>query len=252
MKWLFIAGCLAAAAALGLEVWKHTQQAKETKRYAHLKLEAEQLMDGLFVRLRNPEDCTALLGGQNATPASRLDIELNYQPDPEGDVQLVSAKLDTGAEDDFRTEIANADGVAVELRRYMSRIRATFFNREGVGVEIARRDPIFIWTTPPPPVGNAEIQSCFGPSSAGALCNDLGGYFIPGFEPYDESCRLSMKTLRRNGGALNPVANCRVAGIANSPAKCPRYGLQFGAVQLNEVAKVVPVPGNKFLCQLCL
>jgi predicted membrane-bound spermidine synthase len=79
----------------------------------------------------------------------------------------------------------------------------------------------------------------------------MGGYFIPGFEPYDESCRFSMKTLRRKLGVLQPLSNCRVSGIGDSPESCVRFGVQFGAAQLNEVAKVVKVPGNSFLLGFC-
>jgi hypothetical protein len=249
--WLLALGAFAVTGALSLETWKFLETKAADDRHSRVRLEAEITAESLEARLQHPEDCTGFLAGQAVEPGRRTPVELKYELNPDDELKLVEVKLEVPEQEDFRTEILNAEGVSVELRRYPARIATAFANAHGNGVELNRPKTIFLWTTPPPPIGNGQIQSCFGENSAGTLCNDLGGYFIPGSKSYDESCRFSLKTAKRVGGNLVPVSNCRVAGMADSPKKCARYGLLYGAQQLNGIAKVIPGPGNKFLCQIC-
>jgi hypothetical protein len=249
--WLLSLGALAVAGAIGSEIWKVMESKAEVEKFAKMRVEATLVLDGLEGRLENPEDCSARLGGQTLEPGKATLVDLKYVLNPDDDLRLTEVRLDAAIDDDYRTEILDENGLAVELRRYPVRIIGSFMNDAGNGVEIRRPQTFFIWTTPPPPVSDGRIQSCFGPSSAGSICNDLGGYFIPGSKPYEESCRLSYKTLKRVDKVLVPAANCRVNSIVDSPKKCPRYGLHYGAVQLNGYSKVLPAPGNKYLCQIC-
>jgi len=274
-------GCVAVIAAVAIEVFNRVEVSRGRSKQSALKDEAEVVMEAFSSRLQNPDDCTDALAGEVIVPDDRADVTLNYVLDPDAEpgatglsagsvvtangMRLTSLKIETPADDDFRTEILDLNGVAVELRRYAVYLQATFADINGTLVEINRAArlradgskelelgiPFYVWALPPPPIGSGQIQSCFGRNSAGTLCNELGGYFIPRVSPYDQSCRQSLKTLKRVAGVLTPVANCRVGSVAASPAGCPKYGVAFGASQINGQASIVPAPGNMYLCQVC-
>ncbi len=274
-------GCAAVVAALSIEIWNHAELTRQRGKQSSLKDEVDVIMEGFSSRLQNPDDCTDALAGETIVPGTKSDITLHYVLDPDADpsavslaagspvtangIRLSALQLESAADDDFRTEILDINGVSTELRRYPVYLHAVFADPSGNLIEINRSArlrpdgskeldlgvPFYVWALPPPPVSTGQIQSCFGRNSSGTLCNELGGYFIPRLKKYDQSCRQSLKTLRRVNGTLIPLANCRAGGIAASAAQCPRYGVAFGASQINGRADIVPKPGSMYLCQVC-
>lgn len=260
-------GCAAVISAVSIEVWNRSEARRQLSQQSALKDEATWVMETFSSRLQNPGDCTDALSGEVLLPGQNNDITLRYVPDPDADpgatsltagskvsasgISLASLQLEAPAEDDMRTEILDVNGVATELRRYSVVLQAAFAEPSGTIIPLHRPLPIFVWALPPPPVSSGQIQSCFGRNSAGTLCNELGGYFIPGVTPYDQSCRQSLKTLKRMNGILTPLANCRMGGVASKSGGCPKFGVKFGAAQLNGQADISPKPGTEYLCQLC-
>lgn len=271
-------GCVAVVVAIGIELAQRVKAARNHQKDVASREEAEELTEAFRSRLQHPDDCTDALAGNKISPGARTDVAMRFLLDLEAEegareltagstvsangMQLTSLKLEVG-EEDFRTEILDANGLAVELRRYTAFLQPAFATQAGRWVPLSRtsrkRDlgiPLLVWTLPPPPIGSGEIQSCFGRESAGTLCNDLGGYFIPHTRPYDQSCRQSLKTLRRvvnptGGTVLAPVANCRIGFVATHPSECPKWNVAFGAAQINGATKVHAGPGNHYLCQVC-
>ena len=274
-------GCAAVVSAISIEIWNHTELTRRRSKQSALKDEADVIMEGFSSRLQNPDDCTDALAGEVLVPGGKSDVTLHYVLDPDAapgatslaagsmvtanGIKLVALQLEAAAEDDFRTEILDVAGISTELRRYPVFLHAVFADPRGELIEINRSArlrpdgtkeldlgvPFYVWALPPPPVGSGQIQSCFGRNSSGTLCNELGGYFIPRVARYEQSCRQSLKTLRRLGGTLTPLANCRVGGVAATPAQCQKYGVAFGGSQINGRADIAPSPGNMYLCQVC-
>lgn len=258
-------GCVAVIAGISIEVWRvRSESTRQMKKQAALKDEAESVMETLSAHLQNPEDCTNALAGEHIEAGKRSDISLHFPLELEN-VKLSSLQLEVQNDQDFQTEILDTNGIPTELRRYPATLHADFQDNSGEPVAISRAIrmgldgtkaldlgiPIFVWTLPPPPIGTGQIQSCFGHNSAGALCNEMGGYFIPGMNPRSQSCRQSMKTLKRVGSTLAPLSNCRMGGVVDKPSQCPQFGVPFGASQMNSRADIATTPGTKYVCQLC-
>ncbi len=261
-------GCAAVVSAISIEIWNRAELTNQRGKQSALKDEADVIMEGFSSRLQNPDDCTDALAGEILVPGGRSDVTLHYDLAPDADsgaVKLVALQLEAAAEDDFRTEILDVAGIPTELRRYPVSLHAVFSDANGERIEINRSArlrpdgtkelnlgvPFYVWALPPPPVGSGQIQSCFGRNSSGTLCNELGGYFIPRVKRYEQSCRQSLKTLRRVNGTLTPLANCRVGGVASKPSDCKKYGVAFGGSQINGRADISLKPGNMYLCQVC-
>ena len=274
-------GCAAVVSAVSIEVWNRSELARHRNKQSSLKDDADVVREAIASRLQNPDDCTDALAGEALIPGQNNDITLHYVLDPDADptatslaagtkvttngISVAALQLEVPAEDDFRTEILDVNGVPTELRRYPAFLHAVFADPSGGWLPVNRTArlgpdgskemdlgiPFYVWALPPPPVGSGQIQSCFGRNSAGTLCNELGGYFIPRVTPYDQSCRQSLKTLKRVNGTFTPLANCRVGGVSSTAARCAKYGVKFGGSQINGKADISPVPGSEYLCQVC-
>lgn len=274
-------GAVAVISAISIEIWNRSEVTQKRGKQSVLKDDADVVMQAFGSRLQNPDDCTDALAGEVIEAGKKTDVTLHYVLDPMADasattmsagslvtmtgVRLTSLQLETPAIEDFVTEILDVNGVPQELRRYAVYLQAVFEDPERDMIPINRTArlradgskeldlgiPFYVWTLPPPPIGTGQIQACFGRNSAGTLCNELGGYFVPRTNPYNQSCRQSLKTLRRVNGVLSPLSNCRVGNVAATAAGCPKFGVAFGASQINGKADIAPMPGTRYLCQVC-
>lgn len=263
-KILFV-GLLALIAALTLEFRNRSQQRKAQAHLAALRAESDVIADSLLARLRNADTCTEALSGEVVEPGKVQAVTLHYEFDKqlvaagtsitEGGLKMARLDLEIPDKEDMRTTVQDARGVATEVWRFAATLRPQFVSQknEPVGATRATTEglPFFVWSLPPPPLGSGQIVSCFHRDSSAFLCNELGGYFVPGTKPYDQSCRLSLKTLKRTGMGLVPTPNCRLGGIASKPSECAKFGVKFGADQTQGESKIVAWPGNRYLCQVC-
>lgn len=266
---MLVFGIAAMVLAVAFEMRaRHIEQSGHGEM-AVLQDEADLVVQSLSAVLTHPETCSEALGGFKIEPGQEQPLRLKHTLDPEAESEGVypgasatsalrfhALFLSVPRQENMRTIINDSNDVPTELHRFAVELRTQFVDKEGrliispQGLD-TRVLSFYVWTLPPPPLGSGEVVSCFGRDSVGVLCNDLGGYFVPGTTPYDQSCRLSLKTLRREGGRLVAAANCRVGGIVDKPAECIQFGVRFGANQIQGVSSVVPLPGDRYLCQIC-
>ncbi len=275
---LLVLGLVAVVGSISIEIWNRNEVTLNRSRQSTLKDEADLVMQAFASRLQNPETCTEALAGEIVQPGQRADVAFHYVLDETLDpgatgmgagsevasgVVLSTLQIEVPAVEDMRTEILDANGVATALVRYPAYLQATFSDAHGVAVTInrtvrTRTDgskemdlgiPIFVWANPI----DGQILSCFGRNSAGTVCNDLGGYFMPNTDPYFLSCRQSYKTERRTAAGLVPHGNCRVGGIMTTAGTCNgRFRVPFTANLLQQThGQFQPAMANQFLCELC-
>ncbi len=267
-------GLLAVMAAVTVELWNRSQLNLKRSRDSALVSESELVSHTIATRLEIPETCTAALSGEIITPGQAADVALKYVYDDGVENKFLSAglpvtqslylsalKLETTAVHDMRTEIIDSHGVLVQLERYPAHLHLGFAKPNGEALDTSgdvRFDeegrqssgiPFYVWVVE----DTKEITACFGRQSAASLCNDLGGYFVPGTDPYHMSCRMSLRTVRRQATKVTPVANCRIAGSVTDKKQC---GKIFGDSFLSDLSqqghsRFTPELKNTYLCQLC-
>lgn len=266
---LLLIGLIAVVGAVVLEVRHRYAEKKQHQRQAVLRDQSEWVLQSFAARLQNPETCTDVLAGEFVKPGQANEIALRFvlddTVDPESralgagakvasGLSLVSLRLATPEIEDMRTEVLDSHGVNTPLVRYPVYLQVEFQNDKGESVAPNRPPnyqghPLFVWVNPL----DGQILSCFGRDSTGALCNDLGGYFIPNAKPYHLSCRQSLKTERRLASGLSPRGTCRVAGLSSSAKNCHKT-LQspFAGNLLQQSQKrFAPEMADQYLCELC-
>lgn len=275
---VLVLGLIAVVGAIALEIRNRQIATVQRGHQSALTSEADLIMHAFAARLQNPETCTAALAGEVIKPGTMSPIVLHYVLDETltsagktlgagaqvtKGVTLASLQIDTPTLEDMRTEILDSQGVPIELVRYPARLQAAFSDASGARVSInriarARADgsqdldhgvPIYIWLT----AGDGQIISCFGRNSAGTMCNELGGYFVPNTKPYHLSCRQSFKTQRRKDGVLTAAGSCRIGGILSKSKGCSqRYGVPFSYDLLQQPHPLLePTMAHSYLCLLC-
>lgn len=266
---LLIIGFIAVVGAVVLEVRHRQEQKKQNLRHASLRDQSDWVLQSFAARLQNPETCTDVLAGEFIKPGEASEVALRFILDENLDPQaralgagakvasglnLSSLRIATPAIEDMRTEILDSHGVATPLVRYPVHLQVEFHNEKGEPVSPNRPPnhqghPLFVWVNPL----DGQILSCFGRDSTGALCNDLGGYFIPNSKPYHLSCRQSLKTERRLASGLAPRGTCRIAGLESKSKKCHKaFDSPFAGNLLQQKQKrFAPDMADRYLCELC-
>lgn len=259
---LLAIGVIAVAGSIALEIAHQRSEKKSRVQRASLSVEADLVLQAFASRLQNPETCTTALSGEVAVPGQRSNAVFHFAFNEEargwhktgagtavnGAMIIEALEINTPAQEDMRTEILANNGLATPLVRYPAEVLVSFADSKGVPIN-SKSLPIYIWVNPL----DGQIQSCFGRNSAAAVCNELGGYFMPNTEPYYLSCRQSIKTERRTASGLVPAGTCRIGGVAEKPAECrKRFGVPFSSSQLQQThALLEPKLGDVHLCELC-
>lgn len=260
---LLTLGLIAVVSSVAIEIWNRKELNLSRSRQSTAKIEVDLVVQGFTARLQNPETCTATLEGEVVQPGVGAEVAFHYVFDDSLNpsaaamgagsevvkgIFLNSLQVETTQLEDMRTEILDSNGVPTALVRYPAHLQATFADSKGAFLTI-HRTPLFVWANPI----DGQILSCFGRNSAGAICNDLGGYFMPNTTPYFLSCRQSIKTERRTVAGLVPSGTCRVGGIQATSKNCNgQYGVPFSGSMVQQThGQFEPAMTNQFLCELC-
>lgn len=249
-------------AAMGVGIFRWAENTANRSQQAVLRDVTNEIMDSIHSRIQNAEFCFPTLGGGGlpVTPGTRTDLVLNFIYDPRwrdpgtGAAQtnlrkdvvatqgviLKELVLDVDQRPDMRTQLMEG-GVLVEHRRYPATIQATFASADNLAVIVNRSGiiaggvktqdygvPLFVWVRST----TSLLSSCFGRQSAGTMCNEIGGFFMP--DPglnYYERCRQSPYTQRIRydaaGNELDLTADpqktngtCRSFGFVPAGGNC--------------------------------
>lgn len=284
---ILLLGTLAVIFVLTAEIYRRHRSDERRGQQTALQGEVDLAMQALRANLQNPEVCTQILKGTTVSPGERVPLELNYKYDRTLATPLkAGVELTTGigvrtlgieldAEPDMATRIS-VDGSLKIFVRYQARLQAAFeattleadgqphkgkpfqINRTGIYHPVTGRlltnlgIPFLVWVDL-----TGAVTSCYGTSSAGSICNDLGGYFFgePPQGNHTQSCRQSRFTVRlgRNGTAT-PSGSCRIFGAVANENECQKKskGLAKALLYSKNDSRMIPgVRADRYLCMQC-
>jgi hypothetical protein len=265
--------------------YKNAKAKAKILRQTGLRDQVELIVGSVEAHLRNPETCSEALKGFVLKPGAGAVPTLNFTYDPDvtqsqntmtedseisPGILLHKLSVESDAVPDLRTQIGDMNDrkyTPIFLQRYSARLQMEFTTTEGQpistqGVTHRRADgsqdfssgiPLFVWVD-----ADNQVQSCFGPESAGTLCNEFGGYFVPGLKDYQKSCRQSVYTEKiEPDGKVKSIGSCRTGGFVAKAADCNnRFGGGFMKAQAlwTQQADMHFLPSGPkmgYLCLLC-
>ncbi len=269
---VMLLGLAGIAGVMTFEVYRRNQAALHRSDHIQLREVASLANLSIKQRVQNPATCTQMLAGQPLSKASNAGLNpalnlvtLNYVYDKDfpgngvrSDSQLTHSLfasmvgIDLAPNPDFSTIIREGD-VAVELDRYSGTLSIVYSNYNNSSKEKPRFTvnqtgsfgiPILVWLKR----SNGTIHSCFGPNSEGALCNEMGGYFLePGVSAkypiadYRYSCRNSLFTWKSADIHPQNVGVTRTAGVRLAKDDCKTaWGYDWTAIQAQESHAPLP------------
>lgn len=271
--------------AISYGFYKNSKAKAKVLRQTGLRDQVELIASSIEAHLRNPETCSEALKGFVLKPGDSAVPTLNFTYDP--DVTQSQSTMTKGSEispgiilhelsveadpiPDLRTQIGDQNDkhyTPIFLQRYSARLQMEFTTSEGQaismqGITHRRADgsqdytsgiPLFVWVD-----ADNKVRSCFGPESAGTLCNELGGYFVPGLKNYQQSCRQSVYTEKiETDGKVKSIGSCRTGGFVTKSTDCNgRFGGGFVKAQALWTQQAdmhfLPTgPKMSYLCLLC-
>lgn len=234
-----------AAVMVSMTIGRERSRRVDLVKQIEFRSKVQTFMAGLPEKLRDPEECDPVLGGQRITAGtvSTLNQGEVFKFPPEG-AFIEAAELATLGPD-MRLKINDLPGY---MTRYPASLRFLFRSQDGkmrVNWRESKIDEndlgvkLYVWVDP-----TGKIVSCHGPDSPASLCNLTNGFY------YNQECRPTLRVV--DLGAKDPfvaqgVGTCRTQGLSLS-GEC-QLPLSENAADRNCLTgKCLPA---RDLCQQC-